>query len=44
LTGLAVTYATITKWRVLRTAVWVGGGLALAVSVMLLLGLTVGTA
>ena len=44
LTGLAVTYAAITKWRVLRTAVWVGGGLALAVSVMLLLGLTVGTA
>lgn len=44
LTGLAVIYAAITKGRVLRTAVWVGGGLAVAVGVMLVFGLTVGTA
>lgn len=44
LTGIAVTYAATTGGPVLRTAVRVGGGLALAVGVMLLFGLTFGTA
>ncbi|WP_448006712.1 hypothetical protein [Agromyces bauzanensis] len=44
LTGLAVTYAAITMGRVFRTAVWVGGGLAVAVGVMLLVWLTAGAA
>lgn len=44
LTGLAAAYAAITGARVLRTTVWAGGGMAVAIGVMLLFGLTAGTA
>ncbi|MRG60680.1 hypothetical protein GE115_12490 [Agromyces sp. CFH 90414] len=44
LTGLAAAYAAVIEGRVLRTAIWAGGVMAVAIGAMLLFGLTVGTA
>lgn len=43
-TGIAAVIAARTRLPVLRTVVFVGGGLALLVGLVLLLGLTIGTA
>lgn len=42
-TGIAAAIAAATGWPVVRTVVYVGGGLALAVGAVVVAGLTVGT-